>query len=123
MAEYLPKVTKEWCKDQLAALGWHDGDIDPTEYIPAVQMRTHELAYRQLRRKLQDYFDSGATLPETSPPYGGVNWKPDVDPVVKDVYNGVAKEQDYREETIFVNDGEDNNACSADFDEEPLEVV
>jgi hypothetical protein len=118
MDEYLPDVTLKWCQDQLTTFGWARGEIDPSGYETSVQMRHHELAYRQLRQKLRERFDSGEVLSETLPPYGGVGWKPDITQVVRDVYNDVAKESDFQNETIFENDGVDENAEDSDLKEE-----
>ena len=88
MDEYLPKATYEWCERKLQELEYPNGQISSTEFNSAVQPREHEKAYRELRSELQCYLTSGsAQLAETSPPYGGVEWEPEVDVVGKDAYN------------------------------------
>ena len=122
MKEYLPSVTKQWCQDKLAELGFSDGKVSSTKFDFNVQLRDHEVAYHKLRLALQQYLQtSGQTLEETPPPYGGVGWKPIVNQVVEDAYNGRLAEPHAPGQMDFPDDGPDQGAEPEDFDEEVVE--
>jgi hypothetical protein len=117
MDEYLPKDTLNWCQSKLVELGYERGEISSTEFNLAVQLRRHEQAYRELRRQVHHYLATGAKLSETSPPYGGVAWEPQVSSVTNDAYNGRLADPHAPQQMDFPNDGIDEKAEEGDFDE------
>lgn len=118
MDEYLPKATKQWCEDRLAELGFSHDETTSTNFNSAVQMRHHETAYRLLRLALQKYLRDGARLEETSPPYGGVAWKPTIHKDVDDAYNDRTAQPHAPEQMDFPDDGLDQSAKPEDFEEQ-----
>lgn len=117
MDEYLPKDTKEWCRNKLLELGYERGEVSSTEFDEAVQLRVHEKAYRQLRLQVQSYLDTNTILAETSAPYGGLGWEPPLDKVTADAYNDCLADPHAPQQMDFPNDGVDEQAELSDFNE------
>jgi len=120
--EYLPTETWTLCRDTLADLGVLDGRTAPTSFVPRLNMRAHEVAYRGLRRRLHGLEATGLELNETPRPYGGTRWTPEVYDEVVETYNRLRRDPHGAEAAAFAGDGPEPGAVGADFIEDPADI-
>nr|OQO22884.1 hypothetical protein B0A51_08610 [Rachicladosporium sp. CCFEE 5018] len=55
--EYLPAHTKQWCDEELIALGFEG--LDGRQFLPDRKTRRHQVAYLQLRDHVQAHINAG----------------------------------------------------------------
>lgn len=110
--EYLPPVTKEWCRAELQQLGYGSGRLTAAECFPDGS-RAHCQAYLQLRARIHQHLASGQEpeLKESERPTGAWDWIPQAehveDPAVNegiDIYQEGDSEDDSEDENADVGD-------------------
>ena len=91
MDEYLPDITRTWVENQLEALGYSGGWVNPEDAFPD-GTRFHYAAYLQIRDVICNHMElqEEPVLEECVKPVGGWGWKPsctDFESHEMDIYN------------------------------------